>query len=102
MDTDTYRLSQFFAESTVEQKTAVLLEICHRSPEFLLECVDVAIEAPYMKDVKAALVAEKKIDAIKIYRGATGASLKDSKDAVEAIQTKYGLHYTKRIFEVDK
>lgn len=102
MENTTYHLSKFFAEATLEQKTNVLLEICNRSPEFLLKCVDIAIESPWMKDVKDALRNKKKIDAIRIYRGATGAPLKDSKEAVEAIQDKYNLHYATRTFDVDR
>ncbi len=33
----------------------------------------------------------KKIEAIKVYRQRTGAGLKEAKDAVEALGTKYGI-----------
>ncbi len=90
----TYQLSEFFATADEAQKTAVLLEMCDRDVELLMDCITTAYETPLIKDVKDLLRSKKKIDAIRVYRGATGASLKDSKDAVEAIQDKYGLHYT--------
>ncbi len=38
------------------------------------------------EQVRAALAARKKIEAIKIFREATGLGLKESKEAIEAIQ----------------
>jgi ribosomal protein L7/L12 len=34
---------------------------------------------------------QKKIEAIKLYRGKTGKGLKEAKDAVEALAAKYGI-----------
>ena len=38
------------------------------------------------EEVRAALASRRKIEAIKIYREATGLGLKESKEAVEAMQ----------------
>ena len=39
-----------------------------------------------VQEIASALYAGNKIEAIKIYRGATGEDLKDSKDAVEEFE----------------
>lgn len=41
-----------------------------------------------LAEVEELLLRNKKIEAIKLYREATGAGLKESKDAVEAIQRR--------------
>ena len=41
---------------------------------------------PQRQAIEAAIVAEQKIQAIKLYREATGAGLADSKDAVEKLE----------------
>lgn len=43
-------------------------------------------EGSYIKKVKAALKEGKKIEAIKIYKNATGTGLKESKYAVDVIE----------------
>jgi len=40
---------------------------------------------PRMAEVRAMVAANRKIDAIKIYREITGLGLKESKDAVDAM-----------------
>lgn len=40
------------------------------------------------REIEEAVVARRKIDAIKIHREATGAGLKESKDAVEEIEAR--------------
>lgn len=44
-----------------------------------------------LDEVLAALRAQKKIEAIKLYREATDLGLKDSKDAVEALAKQHGI-----------
>ncbi len=90
-----YELSRFFSNATVEQKTEVLLEICKREPQFLIGVINgvagEAIDAPWKSTAKDLLRANKKINAIKECRAATGWSLKDAKDAVEKLQQEMGL-----------
>ncbi len=86
-----YELSKFFGTSNESDKTAVLLEICERNPDFLLDCVHSAIMPLWKKEAAFLLRDGKKINAIKLWRGKTGATLKDAKDAVEALQRELGL-----------
>jgi len=90
-----YELSRFFSNATAEQKTEVLLEICKREPQFLIGVINgvagEAIDAPWKSTAKDLLRANKKINAIKECRAATGWSLKDAKDAVEKLQQEMGL-----------
>jgi ribosomal protein L7/L12 len=46
-------------------------------------------EGKYMNQVKNALRNGYKLQAIKIYKEATGLGLKESKDAVDALCPKY-------------
>jgi ribosomal protein L7/L12 len=41
-----------------------------------------------MQEVSALILAGKKIEAIRLYRQATGVDLKDSKDAVDALEAR--------------
>jgi ribosomal protein L7/L12 len=41
--------------------------------------------------VMQELLAGRKLQAIKVYRAATGASLQEAKDAVEALQRQHGI-----------
>ena len=50
-------------------------------------------EGSYMKKVKAALKNGEKLNAIKIYKDATGMGLRDAKDAVDALCPKYLKRY---------
>lgn len=87
----TFELSTFFATATSEEKVATLLEICSRDSDFLLDCIHSALTPSWKKEAEELLRAQKKIEAIKLWRGKTGTSLKDAKDAVEALQRKLGL-----------
>jgi len=49
---------------------------------------DDTLDAETLGEVLAQIEAGKKIDAIKIYREATGVGLKDSKQAVERLANK--------------
>ncbi len=55
--------------------------------DILDEAQDAAIE----DHIVSLLEAGRKIAAIKLYRRQTGASLKDAKDFVEALATKYDI-----------
>lgn len=44
------------------------------------------VEEPWMREVRALLRRNLKIEAIKVYREHTGVSLKEAKDAVEAME----------------
>lgn len=86
-----FELSRFFGTANEFDKTAVLLEICNRNPDLLLDCVHTATTPSWQKEAEGLLRAQKKIEAIKLWRGKTGMTLKDSKDAVEALQREMGL-----------
>ena len=59
------------------------LERVDRKLDLLATHLGVAVSAPLPNDVQAALDTGNKIEAIKRYRAATGAGLKEAKDAVE-------------------
>ncbi len=86
-----FELSKFFGTANEFDKTAVLLEICERQQDFLLDCIHSALTPSWKKEVEKLLRAQKKIEAIKLWRGKTGTHLKDAKDAVEALQRELGL-----------
>ena len=86
-----FELSRFFGTATEFDKTAVLLEICERNPDFLLDCVQTVTTPSWKKEIEALLRANKKIHAIKLWRAKTNAPLKDAKDAVEDMQRELGL-----------
>lgn len=79
---DAYELAKFFSDASLEEKTDVLLEICKREPDLLLDFIR---DNPCDSELRALTAAGKKIDAIKLYRMKTGADLKESKDYVEAL-----------------
>ena len=56
-------------------------------------------EKPYLKQVKQALREGRRLQALKIYKDATGLGLKDSKDAVDLLLPKY---YNKDYKPVEK
>lgn len=45
-----------------------------------------SVEAPWIQEVRGLVRAGNKIEAIKLYREHTGLGLKESKDAVEALE----------------
>ena len=88
----TYDLSKFFATSTFEERTKVLLEICKRDPDFLYDCISTAKNpTTWYAKAEELLRAQRKIEAIKVCREHTGWSLKVAKDAVESLQKELGL-----------
>ncbi len=87
-----FELSKFFADAIPGvTKTAVLLEICRRDPDFLYDCVATVSTPTWEKIAEDLLRAQKKISAIKECRAATGWTLKEAKDAVESLQKELGL-----------
>ena len=86
-----FELSKFFGTGSEFDKTAVLLEICNRDPDFLLDCIHSATKLTWEQEAEALLRDGKKINAIKVCRGRTGWSLKDAKTSVEALQKELGL-----------
>lgn len=86
---DAYELSKFFSEADLADKTEVLLEVCNREPDLLLDIIRNITNEPWMKECKAFMgdgtdIASK-IIAIKHCRAATGMGLKEAKEAVEAL-----------------
>jgi hypothetical protein len=51
--------------------------------------INLSWEKPYLKQVKQALREGRRLQAVKIYKDATGLGLKDSKDAVDLLLPKY-------------
>lgn len=86
-----YELSKFFATASFEDRTAVLLHICAGDPTFLLSAIQAAATTTWKKEIELLLRSGKKIEAIKLWRARPKVSLKDAKDAVEAIQKVMGL-----------
>jgi hypothetical protein len=60
-------------------------------PSALNVGVEILLPEPVLAKVVQALREGKKIEAVKLYRDATRLGLKESKDAVEAMQAKMGL-----------
>ncbi len=87
---DAHELAVFFSEADTPYKTAVLLEVCKREPDLLLSILrDMAVK-PWKEEALAIMNSPPhgrsgKIEAIKLCRAATGWSLREAKDAVEAL-----------------
>jgi len=87
---DAHELAVFFSEADTPHKTAVLLEVCKREPDLLLSILrDMTVE-PWKAECLAIMNSPPtgqsgKIHAIKRCRELTGWSLKEAKDAVEAL-----------------
>ena len=58
----------------------------HRKVDAILDHLGVEFDGPMKAQVMDLLKAGEKIKAIKVYREATGASLKEAKDYVEGLQ----------------
>ena len=66
------------------------LAVIERKIDLVMEHLGVDPE-PAMPEVVRALEQGNKIAAVKAYRNATGADLKESKDAVDALAERRGL-----------
>jgi len=64
---------------------AMVIEIAKRHPKAVCE---VAVFETWEKECLPLIHAEKKIHAVKVCRDLTGMSLKDAKDAVEALMER--------------
>jgi len=78
---------QFYREATgaglAEAKQAVELIAAGKPPP---SGAAPSLAADAMQEVSALLMAGKKIEAIRVYRTATGVGLKEAKDAVDALE----------------
>ncbi len=87
MSHDAYELAEFFSEADTPLKTKVLLELCKRDPDYLLELVRTIDHNVDLAELKTLMRAGKKINAIKRYREmAPGIGLRDAKDYVEGLK----------------
>jgi len=82
---DAYELSKFFADSDLSDKTEVLLELCQREPDLLLDVIREIAGDPWKRQCRDLLADGQKLGAIKLCRQITGWALKEAKDAVEAL-----------------
>jgi ribosomal protein L7/L12 len=77
------------------QATGVGLAEAKAAVESLIEGDSLRPEVPIEADLERAVVAQlevgRKIAAIRFYREATGARLKEAKEAVEAIAERHGI-----------
>lgn len=87
----TFELSKFFGQADANTKTKVLLHICEHNESVLVRAIQATSVVTWEQEAEALLRDGKKIIAIKVCRGRTGWSLKDAKDAVEALQKELGL-----------
>jgi ribosomal protein L7/L12 len=61
------------------------LALVERKLDAVLEQLGVAVPEPHLERVEALLREGRNIEAIKTYREATGAGLREAKDAVDRI-----------------
>jgi ribosomal protein L7/L12 len=66
-------------------RTARRIARVERKLDLIIDHLGLRQEDPRMVEVVALLRADKKIQAIKVYREITGADLKEAKDAVEGM-----------------
>lgn len=86
---DAYELSVFFSSTDMMLREKVLLELCKRDPDYLLELIREAAMPPGvdMDELRTLMRAGKKINAIKAYRAmAPGVGIREAKDFVEALR----------------
>lgn len=87
MSHDAYELSEFFSGADYELKEKVLLELCRRDPELMLDIIRTADHHVDLAELKSLMRAGKKINAIKRYREMVpGIGLKEAKDFIEAMK----------------
>lgn len=86
-----FELSKFFAQSDFGDRTKVLLYICEHNESILLAAIQAATKPTWEDEAIALLKDGRKINAIKVCREFSGWSLKEAKDAVEALQRELGL-----------
>ncbi|WP_442877600.1 ribosomal protein L7/L12 [Dactylosporangium sp. AC04546] len=75
-----------------DRSLSAQLAAVERKLDLLLAHLGIEVpEPPGPAGLLDELQAGRKIQAIKLYREATGAGLKEAKDAVEALAARYGL-----------
>lgn len=86
MTHDAYELSQFFSGADLELKEKVLLELCRRNPDLMLDIIRTADCTVDVEELKYMVRDGRKIQAIKWYREMTpGIGLREAKDFIEAL-----------------
>jgi hypothetical protein len=73
------------------ERTGRRLAAIERKLQLVIDHLGIAEPQPAMPDVVRELDAGRKIQAIKAYRDATGAGLKEAKDAVDEMARQRGL-----------
>lgn len=73
------------------ERTGPRLAAIERKLQLVMDHLGIAEPQPAMPDVVSHLDTGNKIQAIKAYRDATGAGLKEAKDAVEEMARQRGL-----------
>lgn len=69
----------------------IAIEIAKTEPTVFMEAIaSLALNVPWRKEIESLLAVGLKIEAIKLWRGKTGTSLKDAKDAVDAVAQGLG------------
>lgn len=87
MSHDAFELAEFFSGAGYDLKEKVLLELCRRDPDFMLDILRTVDHNIDLDELKSLMRANKKIIAIKRYRQmAPGVGLREAKDFVEAIK----------------
>ena len=69
----------------------IVIDVAKHHPKIFLEATGRKFDHGWRREVDTLLRAEKKINAIKLWRSETGLGLKEAKDAVEARQREIGL-----------
>ncbi len=80
-----FKVAEFASQASEDEFRAFFLVVMRDHLAVALTTIGAIGAEPWMAEVMTALHERKKIVAIKVYRSHTGASLKDSKDAVEKI-----------------
>jgi ribosomal protein L7/L12 len=63
----------------------IRLALVERKLDAMLDHLGVEVSEPHLKQVEALLGQGKTIEAIKVYREATGAGLREAKEAVDRL-----------------
>jgi hypothetical protein len=87
MTHDAYELAEFFSGADYELKEKVLLELCKRDPDFMLDILRTIDHNVDLDELRSFVRNGRKIEAIKRYREmAPGTGLREAKDFVEALK----------------
>jgi len=87
MSHDAYELCRFFSRADYELKEKVLLELCNRDPDLMLDIIRTVDWNVDIEELKTLVRSGNFIPAIKRYREmAPGTDLKTAKEFVEALE----------------